>query len=73
MSTERKFDNDMHRKSFLIRDMQYTVAGKFSSKLLIEVKEIIDIIEDEVEPQTIGATLMISQNRSSLNEIGDYG
>ena len=37
MSTERKFDNDMHRKSFLLRDMQYTVAGKFSAKLLIEV------------------------------------
>ena len=48
MSTERKFDNDTHRKSFLMRDMQYTAAGKFSAKLLIEVQEIIDILEDDV-------------------------
>ena len=40
--------------------MQYTVAGKFSAKLLIEVQEIVDILEDDSEPQTIDATLMRS-------------
>ena len=73
MSTERKFGNDMKQRSFLERDMQYTAAGKFSAKLLIEVQEIVDILEDDVEPQTIDATLMISHSSVSLNEFGDYG
>ena len=73
MSTERKFDNDMHKKSFLMRDMQYTVAGKFSAKLLIEVEEIIDILEGDVEPQPLDGTLMISHSSASLNDFGDYG
>ena len=41
ISTERKFDNDMQRRSFLEKDMAYTVAGRFSSKLLVEVEEIL--------------------------------
>ena len=53
--------------------MQYTVAGKFSAKLLIEVQEIFDIIENDVEPQIIDASLMKSSENVSLNDFGDYG
>ena len=56
-----------------MREMQYTVAGKFSAKLLIEVEEIIDILEDDIEPQTLDATLMRSIANVSLNDFGDYG
>ena len=37
ISIERKFDNDMQRRSFLERDMAYTVAGRYCAKLLVEV------------------------------------
>ena len=53
--------------------MQYTAAGKFSGKLLIEVQEIVDILLDDVVPQTIDATLMTSHSSASLNDFGDYG
>ena len=53
--------------------MQYTAAGKFSAKLLIEVQEIVDILEDDVEPQTIDITLIISNSSISINDYDDYG
>ena len=40
----------MHKRSFLERDMAYTAAGKFSSKLLVEVEEIISSMENHDEP-----------------------